>query len=51
MVKVGDRVRNIRVEVYITEEEIFHTIKNEDIFKKSYKSFLREHKLNKLLNE
>jgi hypothetical protein len=36
---------------YITEEEIFHTIKNEDIFKKSYKSFLREHKLNKLLNE
>lgn len=34
-----------------SEESILSYIKNEDTFKKSYKSFLREHKLNKLLNE
>ena len=36
---------------YLTETALISYIKNEDIFKRSYKSFLREHKLNKLLNE
>lgn len=36
---------------YLTENVLINYIKNEDIFKRSYKSFLREHKLNKLLNE
>jgi hypothetical protein len=36
---------------YITEEEIFYHLKKEEIFKSSYKLFLREHKINKLLNE
>lgn len=36
---------------YLTETDLIYYIKNEDIFKRSYKSFLREHKLNKLLNE
>lgn len=35
----------------LTETFFISYIKNEDIFKRSYKSFLREHKLNKLLNE
>lgn len=34
-----------------SEESITHYIKNENIFKISYKSFLREYKLNKLLND
>ena len=34
-----------------SEESILSYIKNENLFKKSYKSFLREHKINKLLNE
>jgi hypothetical protein len=34
-----------------SEEGIIHHIKNEEVFKRSYKSFLREHKLNKLLEE
>ena len=33
------------------EEAIIHHIKSEEVFKRSYKSFLREHKLNKLLGE
>jgi hypothetical protein len=33
-----------------SEESIIHYIKSENIFKSAYKSFLREHKLNKLLN-
>lgn len=36
---------------YLTETFFISYIKNEDIFKRAYKSFLREHKLNKLLNE
>ena len=36
---------------YISEELIIHHIKNESIFKSAYKSFLREHKLNKLLGD
>jgi len=34
-----------------SEEAIIHHIKSEEVFKRSYKSFLREHKLNKLLEE
>jgi hypothetical protein len=33
------------------EEVIIPYIKNKEVFKRSYKSFLREHKLNKLLEE
>lgn len=36
---------------YVSEEVIIHHIKNESIFKSAYKSFLREHKLNKLLGD
>jgi hypothetical protein len=34
-----------------SEDVIIHHIKSEEVFKRSYKSFLREHKLNKLLEE
>jgi hypothetical protein len=34
-----------------SEETIIHHIKSEEVFKRSYKSFLREHKLNKLLGD
>ena len=36
---------------YLSEESIIHHIKNKSIFKSAYKSFLREHKLNKLLGD
>lgn len=36
---------------HLSEELIIHHIKNESIFKSAYKSFLREHKLNKLLGD
>lgn len=42
---------NLDINYHNSEEEIIHSIMNSDVFKTAVKSFLRQHKLNKILNK